>query len=241
MTGPLTGKTALITGAGRGIGAATAQLFANQGAKVVLTSRTESELRAVEATIKAAGGIATSIVCDVADETEVARLFDRTHETLGGLDILINNAGTSWSGDFASHPAENWDRVMAVNVRGPFLCSREAFRLFKTLGRGGSIVNLSSLAGIRGTEKFQGTTSYVTSKFAIVGLTESLAVEGRALGIRVNCIAPGAVDTEMLRRVAPQLKTRTTPADIAKLLLFLADDRQSGALTGTTLEVYSNA
>src|SRR5690606_24382138 len=135
---------------------------------------------------------------------------------------------------------EDWERVMAVNVRGPFLCSREAFRRMKAEKKRGTIINVSSLSGIRGVEKFPGLSSYVTSKFAVTGLTESLAVEGKDYGIRVNCVAPGAVDTLMLKGAAPHLKTKTTPEDIAKIILFLADESQSGSLNGAVMEVHSN-
>jgi NAD(P)-dependent dehydrogenase (short-subunit alcohol dehydrogenase family) len=235
-TGALQGKVAVITGSGRGIGAATARLFAAQGARVALASRTRGEL---DETARAIGAdAALAVPTDVADEAAVRELFRQARERFGPADILVNNAAVAPKGPFAQITAAEWDRAMAVNVRGSFLCAREAFAQMR--GRGGSIVNLASLSGVRGTEKFPGMAAYVTSKFAVVGLTESLAVEGREHGIRVNCVAPGAVDTRMLREAAPHLKTRTTPDDVARTLLFLCDPAQSGALNGAVLEIFSN-
>ncbi|NBX81882.1 SDR family NAD(P)-dependent oxidoreductase, partial [bacterium] len=127
-----------------------------------------------------------------------------------------------------------------INLTGTFLCAQEFFRCAKEKPGKRSIVNISSLAGIRGTEKFPGLSSYVASKFGVVGLTEALAVEGKALGVRVNCIAPGAVDTEMLRKAAPQLKADAMPADIAKIVVFLSDPEQSGVVSGSTVELFTN-
>jgi NAD(P)-dependent dehydrogenase (short-subunit alcohol dehydrogenase family) len=238
----LKGRVAIITGGGKGIGAATARLFADSGAKVVIVSRTRSELESVAASIESRHGKGACLLetMDVSDESAVRRLFERTERELGAPSILINNAAIFTRAEIEAHTAEDWDRVMAVNVRGPFLLSREAFRSFKKAGQGGSIVNLSSLAGIRGTEKFPGLASYVTSKHAMVGLTEALAVEGRPHGIRANCVAPGAVDTEMLRQAAPHLKTQTRPEDVARILLHLSDPEQSGALNGSVIEIFSN-
>jgi NAD(P)-dependent dehydrogenase (short-subunit alcohol dehydrogenase family) len=236
----LENQVALVTGSGRGIGAATARLLAARGAKVVLVSRTSSELEAVAKSIRDAGGQALAIAADVSDEASVKRLFERAASELGQVSILVNNAAIVAVRPIPEIAAQEWDRVMAVNVRGPFLCSREAFAQMRKSGHGGSIVNIASLSGIRGTEKFPGMASYVTSKFAVVGLTESFASEGRAHGIRVNCVAPGAVDTEMLRQAAPHLKTSTTPDDIARTIAFLCDRAQSGSLNGAVIEVFSN-
>ncbi len=236
----LAGKVALITGGGTGIGAATARLFAGSGAQVVIAGRTPESLERVAQSISTDGGRALAVKADVSREEDVRALFERARSSFGAVDILVNNAAITRISNFAELSASDWDQVMAINVRGPFLCCREAFSQMKESGRGGSIINISSLAGIRGTEKFPCLSSYVTSKFAIVGLTESLAVEGRAHGIRVNCVAPGAVDTEMLRKAAPHLKTRTLPDDIAKTLLFLADSSQSGPVSGAVLEIFSN-
>jgi NAD(P)-dependent dehydrogenase (short-subunit alcohol dehydrogenase family) len=127
---------------------------------------------------------------------------------------------------------------MAVNLGGAVLCAQQAFRLMRE--GGGAIVNVSSLGGVPGTEKFPGYAAYTVSKFALTGLTEALAVEGRDRGIRVNGVAPGAVDTAMLRQAAPQLRTRTRPVDVAKVIAFLCDPTESGCMTGAMLVINSN-
>jgi len=156
----------------------------------------------------------------------------------GRLDILVNNAARLISGPFATLAMRDWDELMAVNLRGAVLCARQAFRLMAE--RGGAIVNVSSLGGIANTEKFPGYAAYTVSKFALTGLTEALAAEGKDCGIRVNGVAPGAVDTAMLRQAAPHLCTRTTPADVAKVIAFLCDPAESGCMTGATLVINSN-
>lgn len=236
----LAGKVAVVTGAGRGIGAATARLLAADGVRVVLASRTEPELRATADAIAGAGGRALVVPTDLASEAAVVALLERTLAHFGDLDVLVNNGATFRAAPVEALTAADWDAVMAVNARGTFLASREALRRFRALGHGGAIVNVASLGGLRGTQKFKGFTAYTVSKFAVVGLTECLAVEGRELGVRVNCVAPGAVDTRMLREAAPFLRTETQPDAVARTIRFLCDDAESGAVTGTVVEIDSN-
>jgi 3-oxoacyl-[acyl-carrier protein] reductase len=238
----LAAKVAVVTGGGRGIGAATARLFAAEGARVVLSSRTATELEATASAIVATGAVSPLVVpADLADEAAIVDLVRRTLERWGDLHVLVNNAGTFRGGPVEEMAAEAWDAVMAVNVRAVFLASREALRAFRTLGHGGAIVNVSSLGGLRGTPKFPGFAAYSASKSAVVGLTECLAIEARPLGVRVNCVAPGAVDTQMFREAAPPaLRTETTPEDVARTIRFLCDDNESGAITGAVLEIHSN-
>lgn len=228
----------LITGGGRGIGAATAEALARKGARVIVASRTESELTATVARLRAAGLNAAYQVLDVADDAAVQTVFEGIAVEFGRLDILINNAAILLSGAFAELELADWDQLMAVNLRGAMLCARQAFRLMQD--RGGSIVNVSSLGGVQNTEKFPGYAAYTVSKFALTGLTEALAAEGQDRNIRVNGVAPGAVDTVMLRNAAPHLRTRTTPADVAKVIAFLCDPTESGCMTGATLTINSN-
>jgi len=235
-------KVVIVTGGGRGIGAATAALLAGDGARVVIASRTVEELSASARAIAGHAGAdrVLAVPTDLTDEAAVVALFNETIERFGDLHALVNNAGVFAGGDFAELGAEAWDCVLAVNVRGAFLASREAFRRFRALGHGGAIVNMSSLGGVRGTQKFPGFTAYTVSKFGVVGLTESLAVEGRPLGVRVNCVAPGAVETRMMQEAAPFLRTQTTAQDVARVVRFLCDDTESGALNGAVIEINSN-
>jgi NAD(P)-dependent dehydrogenase (short-subunit alcohol dehydrogenase family) len=199
-------------------------------------------LAALLAGIDEEGGAerALAVPTDVADEGQVQALFRNAHERFGPVDILVNNAATIEVRNLMDMELATWESVLATNVRGPFLCSREAFRQMSPGGRGGAIVNLGSLSGIRGPEKFPGFGAYIESNYALLGLTESLAVESKPYGIRVNCVAPGAVATAMLQKAAPFLKTWTTPEDVARTILFLADDAQSHHLSGANIEIFSN-
>lgn len=237
-TQSLHNQVALVTGAGRGIGAATAQALACKGAHTILASRSAAELDAMVDKLRHAGGSAAALVLDVADDAAVAAAFAQINQQWGRLDILVNNAAMFLGAAFMAMRMADWDKLFAVNVRGAVLCAHHAFRLMRE--RGGSIVNVSSLGGLAATEKFPGLSAYTVSKFAISGLTEALAVEGREFKIRVNAVAPGAVDTAMLRQAAPHLRTRTTPADIASIIAFLCDPAHSGCMSGAIIPIYSN-
>lgn len=230
---------AIITGAGRGVGRATAQLFARAGASVVLFSRTRSHLEETHNSIKDAGGQSLAIEGDVSLEEDVQRLFQTVKERYGRVDILVNCAGIVAVRPFLEMDTATWDHVLNVNLRGTFLCCRAAFRMMSE-HKHGVILNLSSLSGVKGVEKFPGLSAYNVSKSGVAGLTEILAVEGKPYNIRVCAVSPGAVDTEMLRQAAPHLKAGMTPADLAEILFFLADD--SGRMfNGSNIELFSNA
>lgn len=233
----LSNKTVVITGGGRGIGRAAARQFARHGARVVVASRTQAELKATEEQIKSEGGAVVTQVCDVAQSSDVKALFDVAEKVFSAPDVLINAAAIFFNRPAAAMTDDEWRRIFDVNVHGTFWACREAFR--RMAGRGGSIVNIASLSGIRATEKFPGFAAYTASKHAVIGLTEALAVEGRPLGIRVNAIAPGAVDTAMLRQAGTGLKG-ASPESIAPTILFLADAMQSGPLTSSIVEIYCN-
>lgn len=229
---------ALVTGGGRGIGKACALRFAELGADVAIVSRTRDELERAGHEIEArTGRRVLPVTGDVSDEASVARFFRAAREQLGPVKFLVNNAATFHVAAVTELAVGAFDEVMAVNARGTFLCSRE---LLRHPVAGGAIVNISSLGGVRRTEKFPGLAAYVASKFAVVGLTEALAVESIKLGIRTNAIAPGAVNTEMLRQVAPHLGTSTEPEDIANTVTMLCDGILSRRINGTLVEIYSN-
>jgi NAD(P)-dependent dehydrogenase (short-subunit alcohol dehydrogenase family) len=232
-------KIAIITGAGRGVGRATAQRFAQEGAKVILFSRTHSQLEETEAEISRQGGHALPITGDVSHEEDVHALFQQAKNTYGRIDILINCAGIVAVRPFVEMDVATWDQVLDTNLRGTFLCCLEAFRVMTTQQQG-VIINLSSLSGVKGVEKFPGLSAYNVSKAGVAGLTEILAVEGKPYNIRVCAVSPGAVDTEMLRQAAPHLKAGMTPGDMSEILLFLADE--SGRMfSGSNIELFSNA
>ncbi len=232
-------RVAIITGAGRGVGRATALLFARAGARVVLFSRTRAQLEEVATGIVQDGGEALTVVGDVAREEDVLALFEQVRERYGRLDILVNCAGIVVVRPFIEMDTATWDQVINVNLRGTFLCCREAFRLM-SVQKQGVIINISSLSGVKGVEKFPGLSAYNVSKSAVAGLTEILAVEGKPHNIRVCVVSPGAVETEMLHEAAPHLKAGMTAEEMAEILLFLADD--SGRMfSGSNIELFTNA
>ncbi len=236
--GELDGRVAIVTGAGRGIGRATAMRFAKEGASVVCCARTSAQIEETAAHIQQAGGQAVAVVADVGKEADVARLFAALHQFGGRLDVLVNNAATLITRPVLEISIAEWDAVLAVNLRGAFICSQGAMRIMAAQG-GGAIINLGSLSGVANVEKFPGLAAYNVSKYGILGLTEIMAVEGKPYGVRVNAVSPGAVDTQMLREAAPHLRTSTTPDDIADTILYLASDRASH-LSGANIIVFSN-
>lgn len=226
-------QTVLITGGSRGIGYATAELFAARGWNVALCSRNAAQ---AEAAAKAIHSNALGIGADMGRKEDIDRLFAAVDEKFGTPDALINNAAVIHLGNALELSDADFQDMLNINVTGVARCCQQAFRRMK---KGGSIVNISSIAGIQGAEKFPNFWGYTATKFAVVGMTEGLAVEGKPLGIRVNCVAPGATETEMLKKAAPGLKANAQPADIARIAYYLCDANESGILTGATIPVFS--
>ncbi|MEO7019536.1 MAG: SDR family oxidoreductase [Ktedonobacteraceae bacterium] len=231
-------KVTIITGAGRGVGRATALRFAHAGAHMALFSRTRETLEETAELVRAAGGTVLAVQGDVAHEEDVHALFQCVLDTYGRVDILVNCAGVVAVKPFTEMDVATWDHVLNVNLRGTFLCCQQAFAVMARQG-GGVILNISSLSGVKGVEKFPGLSAYNVSKAGVASLTEILAVEGKPLHIRVAAVSPGAVDTEMLRQAAPHLKAGMTPDELAEILLFMADET-GRVLNGTNLEIFSN-
>lgn len=220
----LQNKIVLVTGSGRGIGAETAKLFAKNGATVILVSRTKPELEKVLKEIISDSPESIAIPCDLSEVGAVEALFAKIREQFGRMDILINNAAIAKLIPFEKITLRDWDETMNLNLRSVFLCCQQAFPLMR--GRNSLIINISSLAGIPGTQKFSGLAAYSVSKFGISGLTECLAEEGKNDGLRVVGLAPGGVDTKMLRDLFPDFRTQTGPAEIAKIILDLATNER---------------
>jgi NAD(P)-dependent dehydrogenase (short-subunit alcohol dehydrogenase family) len=247
----LQNKTALVTGSGRGIGRAIAELFAREGANVAIVSRTAAEVDATAAVITAAGGKARPIAADISDPAAVAAFTSQVADAFGGIDILVNNAGIYEPVSLVETPFETWNRVMEVNLYGAIHCSREIGRLMVQQGRGGAIVNVSSIHGVRGVPD---STSYDVAKGGLNQLTRSLAVELAPHAIRVNAVAPGFIDTAMAARdgksehESDDFKTNyvgrrkiplarpAAPSEVATAVLFLATDDAS-YVTGQILGV----
>jgi NAD(P)-dependent dehydrogenase (short-subunit alcohol dehydrogenase family) len=234
----LAGKLAVITGASRGIGAATAEAIAAAGAHVVLAARDDAALDAVARRVRNAGGEATTAATDVSNIRDVERLFAAAVAT-GPPAALVCAAGVLTPAPFAEMTSEVWQQTLEVNLTGSFLCCRAAFSAMRAAGEG-RIVNIASLSGVYATEKFPGLTAYNVSKYGVIGLTEAIAVEGKAHGISAICVSPGAVDTRMLRRANPDLRPRLTPADVAQLIVALLDGPLATA-SGANIPLFSNA
>ena len=234
----LAGRLAVVTGASRGIGAATAEAVAAAGAHVVLASRDGEALAAVARSIRDAGGAATAVPTDVSRVEDVERLFAAAEEK-GRLAALVCAAAVLTSARFTETTSEIWDETLGVNLTGSFLCCRAAFTAMRA-GGGGRIVNIASLSGVYGTEKFPGLTAYNASKYGVIGLTEAIAVEGKGVGVSAICVSPGAVDTQMLRRANPELRPGMTPDQVANLIVALLDNALVPA-SGTNIALFSNA
>jgi len=215
----LSSQVAVVTGAGRGIGRAVARALAAAGAEVVCVARTVAEIQAVADEIADAGGQALALETDLADEASVRALFAAVRERCGRLDVLVNNAGVGRYGPVAEFPVEDLDQVIAVNLRGTFLCCQEAMRMMVPAGRG-YIINVSSVVGFKG---YPNQAAYTATKHGVMGLTKSLAVEAQPHGIRASAILPGGVDTDLVRQARPDLDRSVLmqPEDVAQAVMFL--------------------
>ncbi len=239
----LTGKTALVTGAGRGIGRACALHLATLGASVAVNySKSGDEAREIVKEIEAMGGKALAIKANVGSANEVEAMFEETVKALGGLDILVNNAGITKDGMLIRMKEEDWDLVLEINLKGAFLCTKQAAKIMMKQ-RHGRIINISSVIGVSGNA---GQANYAASKAGIIGFSKSIAKELAPRGVLVNIIAPGFIDTDMTGVLSDKIKEGIlaqiplgrygSPMDIANLAGFLASE-QSGYITGQVIHV----
>ncbi len=238
----LDGKTALITGGGRGIGREIALTFARQGARIAVAARTAEQ---VEQVAREIGNNAIALVCDVSDSKSVTQMFSDMRERLGDADILVNNAGIAESATFVNTTDELWHRHISINLSGTFYCTRAA--LPSMLKKGwGRVINVASIAAKTGAPY---VAAYTASKHGVLGLTRTVALEVATRGVTVNAICPGYVETEMVSRGIEQITNKTgltaeqaletlkkmspqnrlvTPEEIAALALLLASDEGRG-------------
>jgi NAD(P)-dependent dehydrogenase (short-subunit alcohol dehydrogenase family) len=198
---PFEGRRAVITGGGRGVGAEVARRLAAAGASVVVASRTAAEVEAVAADIARRGSVAVAACCDVSDAASVQGLAAAAFSALGRVDILVNSAGIALSAPFHRTSLDDWQRTLAVNATGTFLCMK-AFLPAMIEAGSGRIVNVASTAGLSG-ERY--TSAYCASKHAVLGLTRSVAVEVAGRGVTVNAVCPGFLDTEMTRETIDRI------------------------------------
>jgi len=221
-------KVAIVTGAGRGVGRAISFSLAQEGADVVLASRSEDKLRETAEKIKVSGGRAKVVTTDMSDEQQIKKLVEVTEKRFGRLDILVNNAGVTHSALIEQTTTNQWDRLFRVNARGPFILCREALSLLKKASSS-YIVNIISIVGIK-CYAYQG--AYTASKHALRGLTKVLAEELRDTNIRVHSICPGGIDTEMFRQLGRDIKKEELmqPEEIAELVLYLVTHRGNAVI-----------
>ncbi|MDI3327603.1 MAG: SDR family oxidoreductase [Alicyclobacillaceae bacterium] len=247
----LTGRVAIITGGGRGLGREIALGYAEMGADVVLCSRRVENCHQVAEEVRALGRRALPVACDVANPDDVRRVVDETLNTFGKIDILVNNSGTSWGAPALEMPLEAWHKVMETNVTGTFLMSQAVARHMIERGEGGRIINIASVAGLVGSPpEVLDAVGYSASKGAVVNLTRDLAVKWARYNILVNAIAPGFFPTKMSKVVIERngeeilrgtpLKRFGREGELKGVAIFLAS-AASSYITGQILAVDGGA
>jgi len=228
-TDMLDGKVAIVTGASRGIGRAIALTLGRNGVKVVAAARTDEDLLAVCEEIESCGAESIAVRTDMSSEEDVKRLVRTAIERFGRLDIVVNNAGIGVFGPLQATTTEDWDRIMAVNVRGPFLLCRESIPYLKQRPDIAWIINICSVVGVKG---YVNQSAYTASKHALIGMTKALARELKEHGIRVHAVCPGGVDTALVADARPDLDRSVLmqPEEIADIVLFLLTRRGNAVI-----------
>jgi 3-oxoacyl-[acyl-carrier protein] reductase len=222
-------RVAVVTGGSSGVGRATAEMLLMRGARVAIFARSASA--SIPENMLVVDG-------DVSDEAAIERLFAETESRFGDCDILINCAGMIDPKALIDTTPEAWDRMFSVNVRGTYLATRRALPSM-IAKRAGAIVNVASISGVIGPEKFPGWVSYCASKAAVISMTEALAVEVKEFGVRVNSVSPGSVDTKMWAAASGGAPAAMTADEVAEVICFLASDR-ARAVNGQDVHVYSS-
>lgn len=234
MAGGVRARVAVVTGASRGIGAATARRLARDGYRVLAAARTRADLAALAADTP-------GIMPFVADMRSTADIESLAHavDAEGRLAVWVNNAATLQRVPFADLDEAVWRDILRVDLDAVFLCCRAAFERMVATG-GGVIVNMGSLSGVQNVEKFPGLTAYNVAKAGVIALSEAVALEGQASGVRCVCLSPGGVDTDMMRAANPELRAAATPDDIAAIIAWLVTP-DAALLSGSNIPIFSNA
>jgi 3-oxoacyl-[acyl-carrier protein] reductase len=238
----LSDRVAIVTGGGRGIGRAIALKLAGAGATVVVSDILEKEAEAVAEEIKVAGGQSLAVLADVSQAADVARLVEETLAAYGKIDILVNNAGIARDQLLVRMSEEDWDKVLDVDLKSVYLCSKAVLRhMLKQ--RWGRVINLASIAGLVGNP---GQANYSAAKAGVIGFTRTVAREVGSHGVTVNAIAPGFIETDMTRQMKEERRQEIkkhipldrfgTPGDVAEAVAFLASE-EAGYITGQVLSV----
>jgi NAD(P)-dependent dehydrogenase (short-subunit alcohol dehydrogenase family) len=221
------GSVAVVTGGGRGIGAAVARALAAEGAAIVVAARSADRIERVAREVEKAGGKAWAVQCDVTDAASVHSLAQAAGRRAGVVDILVNNAGAAHSAPLAKIALEDWNRVLAVNATGTFLCT-QAFIPAMLMRKKGSVVNVASVAGLAGARYI---AAYAAAKHAVIGLTRSVAAELEGTGVTCNAVCPGFVDTDMTKESVARVVAKTGKDADAALSAMLASAGQTRLIT----------
>ena len=247
----LDGKAAIVTGGGRGLGRYMAEALSDAGAAVVLCSRKREPLEEVRDEIVVRGGKALALECDVTEPDDVEGVVSAAEEAFGGVDVLVNNSGATWGAPAAEMPLEKFERVVRVNVRGTFLMSQAVGRRMIERDSGGTIINISSVAGlVGGNPEYMQTVGYNASKGAVISMTRDLATSWAVHNITVNAVAPGWFPTQMSGGLIERFEERMlediplgrfgNPEDLKGVVVFLASPA-AAYITGQTIVVDGGA